>query len=496
MARTEIDGMPDLAGLRVGVVAGHYAPETTGSAPYNVALVEALTAAGVEVELITGVPHYPQWTVREPRYRRGVRWRETDGAVRITRVRHAVPARPDLRGRARQELSFAALAAPHVAASRADVLIAVTPLLSAPVAAFAGRRGRPLAMIVHDLTGNAAHQSGTTGGRAGQAVAAVEYRMTRRADLVGVITRRFRDVLVGEGGVDPARIVDLRLFSHIAGTDRSRAQARAELGWPDTGYLVVHTGNQGMKQGLEAVVEAARIVDRQQLDVTFVMVGDGNQRSALEGAGRGLRSLRFVDPVDAERYPLVLAAADVLLVHERPGLMESSLPSKLTSYTTVARPILAAVEPGGITHDALDEFGAALCVPPGSPEALVAGVRRLRAEPSLAQHAVAGAAALRRARFDAAAGHAEFRTLARRLAAVGTPIYQPGYAEQIRQDLGQQHGAGGGEDHTGRAEPVRGQAAADHSEQTHRQHAPGLPAQLGWGGEQHPGREVYALREQ
>ncbi|CCQ13652.1 putative surface polysaccharide biosynthesis glycosyl transferase [Rhodococcus sp. AW25M09] len=132
-----------LHGLSVCVVACHYAPETTGSAPYNTALVEALSSAGADVDLITGIPHYPQWVIQDSRYRRGIMWRETKGNVRIRRVRHAVPAAPNLIGRARMELSFATLAAPLVRASRADVVITVTPssgLCLPPLSATVGGR--------------------------------------------------------------------------------------------------------------------------------------------------------------------------------------------------------------------------------------------------------------------------------------------------------------------------------------------------------------------
>lgn len=407
----------DLRGLSVCVVACHFAPETTGSAPYNSAMVRTLADAGARVEVVTGIPHYPQWAVQDGKYQRGIRWKEEFHDVRMTRVRHAVPSTPDLAGRARMESSFAALATPYVLASRSDVVVTVTPLLGALLAARSGSRGRPMGVVVHDLSGNAAQQSGTTGGRAAGAVASMEYRLIRTADSVGVITPRFREILIGEGRVQPDRIVDLPIFTHISGVDESTTTARAHLGWADSqDFLIVHTGNMGMKQGLESVVDAAHIAHARNLGISFAMVGDGNQRRALIDRARDLPNIHFIDPVDEKDYPYVLAAADALLVNERPGVKEMSLPSKLTSYVTARRPIIAATEPGGITHSVLEEFSAAHVVAAGNGDRLLEGILSLRSDEILYRNLVDAAATLGQAHYGEETGREGFRKFALRIA--------------------------------------------------------------------------------
>lgn len=401
------------------MVACHYRPESTGSAPYNSMLVDTLVAAGSAVDVVTGVPHYPHWKVQEQRYLRGFRWHETDGGARVTRVRHAVPSTPNLFGRMRQESSFAGLSAPLVRRSRADVIVAVTPLIGAMVGANAGRRGRPVGVIVHDLAGNAAVQSGSTGGRAAALVGKVEYALLSRADKVGVITPRFQPSLITHG-VAPDRISVLPIFTHVGKAELAPADARARLGWDEAGPTVVHTGNMGMKQGLEYVVDAARAALQTHNGAQFVFVGDGNQRSDLESRAAGLPNLRFVDPVSDEDYPTVLAAADILLLHERPGAAEMSLPSKLTSYVTAKRPILAAVDTQGITKALLDSYDAAVTVASGDPLAILNAVNRIRDDDALAAEVVAHAEKMGAAEFSGANGRAAFRDFVMSLAAAKT----------------------------------------------------------------------------
>jgi glycosyltransferase involved in cell wall biosynthesis len=406
--------MSEFTDMSICLVGINLAPETTGIAPYTTAMAHTLAQAGASVHVVTGIPHYPQWTISDARYRSGRIWREELDGIRVTRCRHHVPAQPDLIGRARLEGSFLARARGVVRADRSDIVIAVTPSLSGLAAAVSGRRGRPLGALVQDLTGNAAGQSGTTSGRVGQTIGRAEYSLLRQCDQVGVITPRFADV-IAENGVDAARIVDLPNFTHIAPVSASIAQARRRLGWAEDRFTVIHTGNMGRKQGLESVVGAASAAHHRGLPIDFVLVGDGNQRQELELAARGNPNLRFVDPLDTDDYPYALAAADVLLLNERSGVREMSLPSKLTSYSVAGRPIVAAVEPGGITHEVLSVDRSAHFVDPGDPGALLDAVDQLRLSEPLRTEFAAKAKQLHEDRYGKVAAEARYRDFARRL---------------------------------------------------------------------------------
>jgi colanic acid biosynthesis glycosyl transferase WcaI len=412
---------PDLGGLRVCLIGINYWPETTGIAPYTTAMAEALTDAGASVHIITGLPHYPQWTLQDERYTEGRRFEEMRDGVRITRVRHHIPEVPDLAGRAKLESSFLAGALREVRRDTSDIVIAVTPSLAGLAAGVLGHGRRPLGVLVQDLTGNAAGESGTTGGRASRLIAAGEYSLLRRADRVGVITPRFGDLLIGQGLPEQC-IVGLPNFTHITPVDVSPEAARDRLNWTRDAFTVVHTGNMGMKQGLESVVEAARLSDTRDLGIEFVLVGDGNQRAALEAQAAGIRSLRFVAPLDGDEYPYALAAADALLLNEKPGVREMSMPSKLTSYTSCKRPIIAAVEDGGITESVVREHGAAAIIPPGDPERLLQAAQDLRCDVAQVAHLTTAAERMFQNRYSPVSAHARYVRFAQSLALLGAGV--------------------------------------------------------------------------
>lgn len=368
-----------LRGLSICIVGINYAPDSTGIAPYTTAMARAFIDAGAEVHVVTGLPHYPEWRLKDVSYRDGSLWVQKLDGIQVTRVSHAIPSSPGLLGRVRMEASFLWRATLQVRRDPSDLVVAVTPSLAGLAAGVLAKKSRPFGVVVQDLTGNGAGESGTTGRWISRCIAAIEYGLLRKADRVSVITSHFAEVLRTHG-VRPNRIVETPNFAHIAVTKASKSEARAQLGWLDNENLVVHTGNMGMKQGLEHVVSAAKIADQRKLNVVFVLLGDGNQRASLEIAAQGVESIRFIDPLGEDEYPLALAAADILLLNEKPGVKEMSLPSKLTSYTGVGRPIIAAVEPGGITHKVITADSAAHCIQPGQPEDLISAVTSLLEE--------------------------------------------------------------------------------------------------------------------
>ena len=116
--------------------------------------------------------------------------------MRLSRLRHAVPVRPTLAGRARMESTFFGLALPALLVERSQVVIAISPTLSGLTAGVCGARGRPLGVLVQDLTGNGALESGLTGSVISRKIAGFEYALLGKADLIGVIAPQFADIRI------------------------------------------------------------------------------------------------------------------------------------------------------------------------------------------------------------------------------------------------------------------------------------------------------------
>lgn len=384
-----------MSGHRVSILSLHYPPEETGNAPYTGALAAGLSARTHRVTAYVAHPHYPEWKIR-PGYGQWRRTETIDG-VTVHRLRHFVPRPPRGVRRLLAELSFG-LRLVFSRISTDSVVVAVTPALFATALAAVRLRVTParpsLVVWVQDIYTLGLAETKQGGGFTATITRFVERFVLRAADRVVAIHPRFAEYLAHNLGVKPERIAVVRNWTHLKPSPVLRQRdARVALGWPTDVLLAVHTGNMGRKQGLENVVEAARLADERCAPIKFVLVGDGSERRRLEQLAQGIDRIQFVGPLNDADYLCALAAADCLVVNELPGVATMSVPSKLTSYFNAARPILAATDPTGITAGEIDQASAGVVVPAGDPHALLAMALQL---PEDSERAAAYGAAGRR----------------------------------------------------------------------------------------------------
>lgn len=395
-----------LTGRRIAVVSLYFDPDQTGIAPYATHLCRALRNAGCELTVITGVPHYPQWKVASA-YRRGLVWNESlDGNIEVIRVRHVVPKRATVRQRGLMDSTFMALVASKLITRRFDGIIAITPSLGGLAGALLASKGTPVSAIVQDLVGLGAEETGTAPRSVARQLVRVELAALRRCALVGSIGATFRRILV-ENGVNPERIVDTPNFTHIDSVRCTKEEARARLGWPQEAFIAVHTGNIGAKQDLETAIGAARILATRMPNFQLVIVGDGNAKSSVQSFASGCRNVNFVPPLPGQEYPFALHAADVLLLLEKDGIREMSLPSKLTSYVSVNRPIVAAITDGGATFAELTTHRFGHIARPSQPEDLARLIASIQHDPSATRTRLAAQASYAR-RLDSRSAAARY----------------------------------------------------------------------------------------
>lgn len=362
------------------LVSLNYAPESTGIAPYVTSIAGLLTERGHDVSVITGIPHYPEWKKR-PGYARFTPSTSVADGVSVTRVPHYVPQSGGLIGRILMETTFAFWLL-FMRIGRPEAIICTSPSLFAAVAlrlrTLFSRRVR-LGVWVQDLYGLGSAEIGGVGALLSGIIGALETAVLRRADGVAVIHHRFKTIVDRRVGCDVGFVI--RNWSHITVPDEI-IDGREELGWPRDASVVLHAGNMGRKQGLDNVVSSAALLDRDgDNSIMFVLMGDGNTRSELEEQAKGVRSIRFMDPLPGDSFPTALRSADLLLVNERVGVKEMAVPSKLTTYFASGTAVVAAVDRSGITAEEIRSTNSGVVVDSGDPQALIDSIRGLMREP-------------------------------------------------------------------------------------------------------------------
>src|SRR5829696_1240852 len=361
----------------------HYFPPEVGAPQTRIAAVaQGLAARGHRVTVHTGIPHYPGGHPLPPLdvVRRWV-VRERLGAIRVVRTRSYLAPN---RGTVRRLLDHATFAAAAVATSPlagpADVVLAESPPLFTAAAgvAYARAKRAALAINVADLWPASAVELGVVEeGPVLRAATWLEAACYAAADLVTAPTQGIVAALEDHPDargkavrVPPA--VDLERF--------------AALGEParDGPLRVLYAGTVGMAQGLETLVEAARLAGPQAVEVT--VAGDGAERGAVADRVRRDRvaNVRLVGPVAAGAVPGLYASCDaaVVLLRDRP-LFAGALPTKLFEAMAAARPVVLAAR--GEAAELLGGLGAGLVAAPEDPRSLADALRRLAADRALAR---------------------------------------------------------------------------------------------------------------
>lgn len=308
-----------------------------------------LVRQGFEVEVLTGFPNYPGGKVY-PGYR--IKWlqREVIDGVQITRV----PLYPDHgQSAVKRVLNYASFAASSLfyglfMAKRADVIYAYHPPLTVGITASLLRllRRIPVVYDIQDMWPDTLRATGMLNNpRALNLVAKVCQWVYRQVDHIVVLSPGFKRLLM-ERGV-PAGKLDV-IYNWADEASLTAPQGSLPTDFPGTDrFRILFAGNMGKAQALDAVLDAAALLQERNSRVCFVMLGGGIEVSRLKqrAAELQLGNVVFLPPVPMAEVGTMLNAADALLVHLRKDpLFEITIPSKTQAYMAVGKPLLMAVD--------------------------------------------------------------------------------------------------------------------------------------------------------
>lgn len=371
--------------MRVVVWGINYAPEFTGIAPHTVALCEYLRARGDDVEMVTTFSYYPAW--QKLPEDRGVAFRtDVINGVKVRRCWHYVPARVSALKRILHEGSFVATSSLRaLALARPDVFVVVSPplLLGAAAWIVGALKSAPFVFHVQDMQPDAAVGLGML--RAGwftRALYALEALAYRKARRVSGITQGMLQTFQRKG-VPPSKLVYFPNAIELGGeqTGVARGEFRRANGFGDDEFIAVYAGNLGVKQGLDVLIQAARLVKNKR--VRIVICGDGAQRDALIEMIRefGLPNVSMLPLQRGADYWRLLTDADLCLITQQAGTGNSFFPSKLLGLLACSKPVVTVASPQSELALSVVEGGFGVNIEPGQPARLAELFDELAASP-------------------------------------------------------------------------------------------------------------------
>jgi glycosyltransferase involved in cell wall biosynthesis len=368
--------------IRVLLLTQWFDPELTFK---GMVFARELVRQGFEVEVLTGFPNYPGGKVY-PGYRIQLLQREVIDGVQVTRV----PLYPNHDQSAiKRVLNYASFAASSLVyglfmARRADVIYAYHPPLTVGITASLIRLFRriPVVYDIQDMWPDTLRATGMISNiRALNAVEAVCQWVYRRVDHIVVLSPGFKRLLM-QRGVPETKINVIYNWADEVALASPLGQLPASYPSADQ-FRIVFAGNMGKAQALDAVLDAAILLQARDSRVCFVMLGGGVEvnRLKLRAADLKLHNVIFLPPVSMAEVGTLLLAADALLVHLRKDpLFEVTIPSKTQAYMAVGKPLLMAVD--GNAADLVLQSGGGVVAESENAEALADAAEGLAALPS------------------------------------------------------------------------------------------------------------------
>lgn len=261
-----------------------------------------------------------------------------------------------------------------------DLAFATTTPLTAGIPAIAARwlRRKPFVFEVRDLWPELPKAMGViTNPLVLGAMSTLEWVSYRSAERCVALAPGISEG-IARRGVDASAIVvvpngcDIEIF-------RSSPSPWRPEGVHENDLLAIFTGTHGIANGLDAVLDAADVLQRRgRSDIKLALVGDGRLKSALqERAEReGLRNVIFHPPVDKQRLAGLMAAADLgmQVLANVPAFYYGTSPNKFFDYIAAGLPVLNNY-PGWLA-EMIEAEGCGMVVPPDNASAFADALER------------------------------------------------------------------------------------------------------------------------
>jgi putative colanic acid biosynthesis glycosyltransferase WcaI len=369
-----------------------YHPDLAATGQLLTELAEDLVrTGGHEVWVVAGPPVSPGAATppRGPRW--ALFWRDARNGVRILRTRGTTCRPQRFTGRAMNYLSyFASACIAGLRLPRADVVVSFTdpPIIGLAALLAARRRDARFVFVCQDVFPEVASVLDDFHSPvANWLLDRVSQLLIRRADRVVAVGETMRARLIAGKHADPDKVVVIHNWADCAAiASGPKVNPFAVAHGLEHLFVVMHSGNVGLSQDLDTLLDAAERLTPYP-DIVVVVVGDGTGRGRLEARAhaRRLSNVRFFPYQPRETIKDSFASADVFVVSLKSGLAGYIVPSKLYGILAAGRPYVAAVEESSEVTAITTTYGCGLLAEPGNGEDLARKILVLYEDRGLAR---------------------------------------------------------------------------------------------------------------
>jgi glycosyltransferase involved in cell wall biosynthesis len=374
-------------GLRIMFLTHYFPPEIGAPQARMFELARRLDELGDTVTVVTAFPNYPTGIVHEG-YRGRFAMEERMDGVRV--LRRWVFATPNS-GFFKRILNWLSFVASSLTAARkvgpVDVMFVQSPPLPIGLAtlAYARIKRAPFVFNVSDIWPQSAVELGVLRSKLAIKLAEMlEMHIYRRAARVTVPTPGMLERLAARG-VPREKLVLLTngVDTALYQPQPPDADLASRLGF-DGHKVFLYAGTHGLSQGLDVILEAAKITKNP--DVLYVLAGEGADKAALvaKAKSEGIANVRFLPNQPKASMPALLNSTYAGIISLRPlDLFRSAFPSKMFESMAVGQPLVAAL--WGEAAEMVRTAECGVVTEPGDASELRDAVESLAGDPQLAR---------------------------------------------------------------------------------------------------------------
>lgn len=337
---------------------------------------------GCRVSVVAGMPLLPEADGVAPAHDRGLCFhREVHQGVEIFRAHGTRWSNRSILGRASNYLTYflaATVAGRYL--DKPDVVIALTdpPMIGLSAYLAARRFDARLMVSFRDIFPEINQiLKGVDSHLIDRVLHEISCFLVRKSSRVIALSETMRQKLIERKAADPDHTVVIPDWAdcRVIWPRPKRNPFSQSHGLTDA-FVVMHSGNLGLSQGLETLTEAAAHLQAYP-DIQFVLIGEGVKKQALmaQAAQHHLENVQFLPYQPKAVLPHSFATADVFIISLQRGLAGYIVPSKLYGILAAGRPYIAAVEPACEVRTITRQYRCGLNVEPGDAHGLAEAIK-------------------------------------------------------------------------------------------------------------------------
>ncbi len=315
----------------VTLISPFFAPDESGIALYNAETMNYLVRCGYDVQVLTGVPFYPEWVIKEPYVKGPLYVKEQHQNLTLYRFKQYVPSTPTFSKRLYQIFHFTVgVFFLLFRVPKSDVVFVVIPYTTSLTLGVLLKwfHGSKLWCHVQDFEIDAATESFKSNWI--KILFSLERVLFNSCHVVSTISHQMMKKLSEKTStnriffpnfINPDFFINPPSQKHKYFTDAPQPH-------------LLYSGNIGEKQDWTFFLEFCKNAHSFEI----VIVGDGAKRKWLEDSCKLFKNVSFYDPVPFEDLPHLLASCDIHFLFQKEDVIDSVMPSKLLGMMLSEKP--------------------------------------------------------------------------------------------------------------------------------------------------------------